>query len=140
MHNFFQFAADNWLWLFLFLILLIAYFVVDGRLRSSNGREVSPSDAVFLANRQKAKMIDIRPEEAFKAGHIADIKQFDAAAFEASLKRLKKPKDAPIIVVCQKGISAKPVAQKLIKEGLDARVLAGGMDAWKKAGMPIVTN
>lgn len=140
MQHFLQFAGDNWLLFLLFFILLIAYMAVDGRLKTGNQKEVSPQDAAVLSNRHKVNIIDIRPEDAFKAGHIAGAKKFKSDDIEASLKQLKKAKDNPIVVVCQKGISAKKVAHKLTQDGYDAKILTGGMDAWKKAGMPIVTD
>lgn len=36
----------------------------------------------------------------------------------------------PVVVVCDRGFSSRPVAQQLLGQGFDARSLAGGMLAW----------
>ena len=140
MNHFMEFAGQNFIWVLVLFILIIAFFVLDMRTKSGGSGEVSPDEAVMLTNRQKAKLLDIRPQEAFDAGHIADAKPFDAAKFDDAIVALKKHKNAPIVVVCERGQTAKGVSAKLKKAGFDAKVLAGGMTAWKKAGMPVVTD
>ncbi len=42
-------------------------------------------------------------------------------------------RDRPVVVVCDRGISSRPVAQHLSHQGFDARSLAGGMLGWMLA-------
>ena len=42
--------------------------------------------------------------------------------------------DGPVLVVCQVGARAKRAARALREAGIEASVLAGGMDAWSRAG------
>lgn len=131
------FALENIYWVTGLLVLIILYFLVEFKNRNFGILEITPQSGVFLVNREKAKWVDIRPTNLYQQGHISDALNFDAKAFEKSELGLKKFQKVPLIVVCERGLSAKPLAAKLKKMGYQVRVLQGGMTAWRKAGMPV---
>ncbi len=134
------FLIENWYVVLPLIIILLAYFWIEFRHRNFGVPEITPQTAVMLANREKAKWVDIRSESAFKQGHISDAINFKTLAFQESEKNLKKFQKTPLIIVCERGVSAKAVAAKLKKSGYSVNVLAGGMSAWRKAELPIVSN
>ena len=134
------FVIEYWYWATLLAVLLLAYFYVEFRTRNFGVPEITTQTAILLANREKAKWIDVRPEASFKKSHIADAVNFNTSAFDKSEIGLKRFQKTPLIIVCERGMSAKPIAAKLKKLGYNVNVLEGGMGAWRKAELPVVAN
>ena len=90
--------------------------------------------------RSNAVVLDIRTEADFAKGHITGAKHLPLADIEKQqLAGLEKQKDAPIIVVCQAGITAQKAAASLLKQGFSSvSVLQGGMGSWTGASLPVV--
>lgn len=139
MNHLIPFIHENWYLVILLVLLVIAYLAVEFRDRSHGVPAVSAQRAVTLSNREKATFIDIRSQEAFDKGHIADAKHFEGGNIDNEIV-LKKLKKAPVIVVCERGISAKAAAAKLKKQDLDVYVLTGGLTAWRQEHMPVVKS
>ncbi|MGL4768594.1 MAG: rhodanese-like domain-containing protein [Formosimonas sp.] len=99
---------------------------------------ISPTQAsVLIAAR--AQIIDVRPVEAFAAGHIKNAKSLPLSLIEQQLPLLKLKKDKPVILVCERGVSAARAVAVLAKnEFTEVHVLDGGLNAWRDAQMPLV--
>lgn len=101
-----------------------------------NAKTVGVQQAVQLANQSEGVFIDIRAQDAFKAGSIPQARNVPAADIQAKLASL--PKDKPIIIVCEQGRDAMRVAGTLRKQGYEQTVcLEGGLRGWMQAGMPV---
>jgi len=135
-----EFFIHNALWVLGLLILIILYFLVEFKNRNYGVPEVMPQSATLLANREKAKWIDVRSKAAFDKNHIAEAIHFETDKFAEASVGLKKFQKNPLIIVCERGLSAKPIAAKLKKLGYKVNVLEGGMTAWRKADMPTVSS
>lgn len=100
---------------------------------------VTSAEAVNLINRSHAVVVDVRNAEAFASGHIAEAKSIPLDDLSDRLAELKKYKNKPILVNCQKGISGVK-ACNILKEAEFEQVhhLKGGLDAWVNAKMPVV--
>lgn len=124
------------IWVVLFLL------IVGSWLKSmfSSIKAVSPTQLTLLVNRENAVVLDIRSEDDFRKGHITDAKNLTQAQIDGQqLAGLEKQKDAPIIVVCQAGMSAGRAAASLAKQGFTkVSILQGGMGAWTGASLPVV--
>ena len=92
-------------------------------------------------NREKAVVIDVREPAEFAAGHITNAKNVPLAQFEERLPQVVKNKALPVILVCAtspRAVRAQVLARKL---GYDqAEALAGGLQAWRTAGLPVVKS
>ena len=90
-----------------------------------------------LAAGQHLAVIDVREEAELAAGAVpgavhvplARVLADPAAVFLSGTNHGSQP----VIVVCQVGVRARTAAQALIASGIDAVVLAGGVDAWTTA-------
>lgn len=123
-------------WVALFLALIVSWV----KSLTSSVKQVTPTQLTLLVNREDATVIDIRAEADFKKGHITGARHLSAEQINTQATTgLENKKDAPIIVVCQAGMSAQGVAAKLNKQGF-ARVfvLQGGMNTWTGANLPVV--
>ncbi|WP_372626623.1 rhodanese-like domain-containing protein [Arsukibacterium sp.] len=140
MAQFIEFVTNHPLlslaWVVIFLIIVGGWI----KERFSAIRQVSPTELTMLVNRQDGIVVDIRAEEEFKKGHITGARHIAASQIsEQKLSGLEKQKDAPIIVVCQAGMTAQKSAAALTKQGFsNVSVLQGGMGAWTGASLPVV--
>ena len=108
-------------------------------LRSRAGAAISSAQAVQMMNHQHAVLVDVRPSEAFQAGHVPQARSLPLADFEKKAAAL--PKNKPIIVICDVGRSAIGAATRLRKLGFTEVVtLDGGLKAWLTAGLPVTAN
>jgi len=85
-----------------------------------------------------AVLLDVREPDEWQAGHAPDAVHVPLAALAASVDRLDK--NQPIVAVCRVGGRSERAAAVLLQRGYDAVNLAGGMQAWHAAGMPVVTD
>ncbi len=132
-----QFFIDNWI---LFLAAVTSGSLLLWPLLSGNAggaTKVSPSEAVQLINREKAVLIDVSENAEYATGHVAGAKNVPLAALDAS-NELPKNKTVPLVLVCPTGARAARAVPMLKKRGFEnARVLAGGLRAWREANLPI---
>lgn len=85
-----------------------------------------------------AVLLDVREPDEWHAGHAPNAVHVPLAALAASVDRFDK--DQPIVAVCRVGGRSERAAAVLLQRGYDAVNLAGGMQAWQAAGMPVVTE
>ncbi|MGX7030688.1 rhodanese-like domain-containing protein [Vagococcus zengguangii] len=76
---------------------------------------------------EKPMIIDIRQADAFKEGHIPGAKNLTAD--QAVQQNFKAGQE--VFVVCYAGMSSQSVVKKLVKQGVDAYSVRGGMGAWQ---------
>lgn len=132
-----NFFVENWV-LFLAALtsgaLLIWPLVKAG---APGGDKVSTAQAVQLINREKATLIDICEPAEYLAGHAAGARSIPLSGLEGS-GALPKNKTLPLVVVCQTGARSGRAVAVLKKLGYaNAKVLSGGLGAWREANLPI---
>ncbi len=131
-----KFFIDNW---FLFLTAIVSGGLLLWPKLSGGAAvgRVSPAEAVQLINREKAVLIDVCEPAEFAAGHATGSKSVPLGSLDGSAD-LPKNKALPIVLVCASGARAARAAAQLRKAGYEkAHVLAGGLQAWREANLPI---
>jgi rhodanese-related sulfurtransferase len=126
-------------------LVLIAIVLISGglllwpTLRSGGRGGVSAAEATQLINRRNAVVIDLRSADEFAKGHLPSARQLAIGELESKAGQIAKNKSNPVLLVCQTGQQSLK-AQRLVKEAgfAEVHVLDGGVDAWQKAGMPVV--
>jgi len=104
-----------------------------------SGKGLSPTEATIWINRRKAYVFDLRPEEAFKAGHLPGAKNLEAATLTVGLEKTKLDRKHPVVLVCETGAdSRKAVAQVKSLGFAEVAILDGGVKAWKAAALPLI--
>lgn len=96
---------------------------------------VGPAGAVTLVE-EGALLLDVREPHEWEAGHAPQATHVPMGQVADHLDAL--PADRPVVCVCHVGGRSAAVAGFLRQAGLDARNLAGGMEAWAGAGLPVV--
>ena len=104
-----------------------------------SGKGLSPTEATIWINRRKAHVLDLRAEDAYKAGHLPGAKLVNSAQLEATIETLKLDRKRPLVLVCDTGSQARKVLSQVQKLGFsEVGVLEGGVQAWKSAALPLV--
>ncbi|MBU3620107.1 rhodanese-like domain-containing protein [Polynucleobacter sp. CS-Odin-A6] len=104
-----------------------------------SGKGLSPTEATIWINRRKAAVLDLRPEEAFKAGHLPGAKHVPSNEIAAKIEKLKLDRKNPLILVCETGVSSRKAIAEVQKLGFaEVGALDGGVQAWQAAALPLV--
>lgn len=139
MQQYLEFAGNHPVLVVIWIGLLLAIIYSYLQAVFSKLKFVSPSELTLLVNREDATVVDIRSVDDFKRGHITGARNLPLAQFKAQLGSLENQKAAPIIVVCQAGMSAQGAARQLLDNGFSrVMVLTGGMNKWAEASLPVV--
>ena len=106
--------------------------------RLSGAKEVGPMEAVQLINRKDAIVLDIREQGEYNGGHVAGARNIPLAAIDKRIDEISRFKGKPVVVACASGARSHSVSAVLRKQGFtDVYVLAGGINAWQQANMPM---
>jgi rhodanese-related sulfurtransferase len=138
MENLVQYITDHpWLVALAVMAALIV-IVFEIRMRRDAFAAVSPQDLVRLQN-QGGIVLDLRPSEAYAAGHIGGARDFDSAQVLTANETLRRYKDKPVVVYCESGSTGAAAARVLAGQGFkQAFNLRGGIAAWRTDNLPLV--
>jgi len=131
-----NFVIENW---YLFIAALVSGGMLIWPMLTQGGgtARVSAADAVQIINREKGVLIDVSEPAEYAAAHPVGAKSVPLASLEAS-RELPKNKSLPLVIVCPTGTRATRALAVLKKLGFEnARVLAGGLAAWRAANLPV---
>ncbi|HRO60674.1 MAG TPA: rhodanese-like domain-containing protein [Burkholderiaceae bacterium] len=131
-----QFIVEN--------IVLIAIALVSGAMllwpllmRGSAGPTVDTHGATRLINDTDAVILDVRPETEFAAGHLPNARNIPLSDLDKRAGEL--PAGKPVLVCCASGVSSGKASALLRRNGRgEVFNLAGGLQAWRQAGLPVV--
>jgi glyoxylase-like metal-dependent hydrolase (beta-lactamase superfamily II)/rhodanese-related sulfurtransferase len=86
-------------------------------------------------------IVDVRERDAFRGGHLASARSVPRGELELRADRELPDPTARILTCCQYGKISTLAAHTLRTMGYDRAVaLDGGVDAWIKAGYPVVAD
>jgi len=131
-----KFIIDNWM-----LILLAAssggLLLWQSFGKGGGGGSVGTAEAVRLINREKAVLIDVCEPAEYAAGHAVGARNIPFGSL-AGAKELPSNKALPLVLICASGARAGRAVGLLNKAGHEKVVsVAGGMGAWREAGLPV---
>jgi rhodanese-related sulfurtransferase len=98
--------------------------------------DLDPDHAAELLERGEAVLLDVREPPEWAAGHAPQAAHVPLG----SLAPEAVPQDRPVIAVCRSGNRSGKAADTLAAAGVRVHNLAGGMAAWARAGLPVVTD
>lgn len=134
-----EFASNNTLLAAGTVAMALAVIFNELRIKADGLTAVPAAQVVRLIN-GGAKVIDVRDKENFSNGHIVDSINIPAAELSAGLdERLSKAK--AIVLVCDSGSKAGQLVAQLRKGGIETVFsLQGGLGAWQRDNLPIVSD
>ncbi len=139
--NLSEFLANNTMMLAIAAALIVALIVNEWVLAKRSGPKLGPHAAVRMMNDQDVRILDIRSAADYKRGHILNSENVPPNRHAEVQEQLLKQPAQPAIIVCAMGATAGSFARKLRSGGHQAVYpLAGGLNAWEGAGMPLTTR
>ena len=101
----------------------------------SRVREISVEDVRRKLERGKAKLIDVREESEWAAGHVRGAQHLGKGIIERDIEKKIPDKNAEIILYCGGGYRSALSADALQRMGYaNVASMAGGWRAWQEAG------
>ena len=133
-----DFVQKNIYWVIAAVVSGVMFILPTITKLLSRTKEVGAAAAVHLINRRDAVIVDVREPNEFKTGRIPNSRNLTLDKIADGAKGLEKFKSKPILVVCQTGARSAQAVRNLEKQGFTEVVaLAGGINAWQQAQMPV---
>jgi rhodanese-related sulfurtransferase len=98
-------------------------------------RDLAPNRVAELVESGEAQLIDVREPYEFEAGHIAGVKHIELEHLAGRAGEIDK--DRPVIFHCRVGRRSALATEAFAASGYDAYNMAGGIQAWADAGLPL---
>ncbi len=99
---------------------------------------VSPAEARAAAA-SGARIVDVREGVEWDAVRVEHAVLAPLSAFPGAVDGLDK--NARVLTLCTAGVRAADAASRLAAAGFrDVAVIAGGLDAWKAQGLPVIVG
>ena len=96
---------------------------------------ISPVEAAQLVHNDRAVLLDVREMDEWLMVRALGALHIPMRQLAMSLDRL--PREQTVACICHVGARSAAVANALADAGFDAVNVAGGMEAWEAAGLPI---
>jgi hydroxyacylglutathione hydrolase len=97
--------------------------------------QLAPRDLAAMRGDRTPVVVDVRNDAEWAQGHLPAAIHLPLGHLRERLREL--PRDQPLVTQCQAGARSAIAASLLRREGFsDVSNLAGGYDAWRKAGFP----
>lgn len=116
-------------------VLILIVELIRARRKSTS---LTPAQVTQMINHQHAVVIDTRPTDIYRKGHIIDAVSMMPEEIKNNAKKLEKFKSRPIILVCGSGVESQKLATILQKLGYNVTSLNGGIRSWTEAQMPLI--
>jgi rhodanese-related sulfurtransferase len=98
--------------------------------------EVTPDDVRRRLDADEVQVIDVREQYEWDAGRIdGNVRHIELERLSSQAETLDK--DKPVVFQCRLGARSLMAAQAFRRAGYDAYSLAGGLQAWHDAGLPL---
>lgn len=135
-----QFIGNHPILSLVWVVLLSAIIFTTVQIRFSKVCEIASYEVIKLINKEYAMIVDLRNQDDYCKGHIANSLNLTAADIKfGNVGELEKAKNKPIIVVCTYGTISRGPAKNLIKAGFErVYVLKEGISGWKGENLPLV--
>src|ERR1700730_11580133 len=103
-----------------------------------NITEIRPTDAATKVKSSGALIVDVREEDEWDEEHIPDAVHLSRGTIELDIEEKVPDPNAVVICHCGGGGRSALAAESLQKMGYkNVRSIAGGLKAWKAAGLPV---
>ena len=100
-------------------------------------RKIGAAEAADLVA-DGAILLDVRERSEWQAGHAPKARHVPLGDLPRRASEL--PAGRPVVTVCRSGSRSRRAAAFLARDGRAVANLSGGMQAWARAGLPVVAN
>lgn len=133
-----EFVGNHWGLALAFAGLTILIIHNELRRRLDGIQHLGPHAATQAMNAEGSVILDVREDNEYKQGHIANALHIPLGQLAKRLPELDKYRDRSLIAYCRTGNRSSSAAQLLRKHGFaTVHNLAGGIVAWQNANLPL---
>lgn len=98
---------------------------------------VQAAEADRMTGEAGALLIDVREPHEWRAGRAPQSRHIPLGELPRRISEI--PSGTAVVVVCRSGARSARAAALLASRQIEVANLTGGMHAWERAGLPIVT-
>ncbi|MFD4656973.1 rhodanese-like domain-containing protein [Kitasatospora sp. NPDC058444] len=99
----------------------------------------TPAEAHELARTGAAVLLDVREAAEFAAGHAPGALHQPLIALVAGVPLPPEAAGRTVLAICRSGNRSQRAAELLTQRSVEVLNVAGGMNAWAEAGLPVTT-
>lgn len=107
-------------------------------LRTESYRSLPPRELKSLIENGEVKLLDVRAVTEFRNGHIAGAEHRFLGKLLREIDTMDRSR--PVVAQCQAGARSAIASSLLQRAGFDVINMAGGINAWNAAGLPVTSN
>jgi rhodanese-related sulfurtransferase len=128
-------------------LLLIVVFVASGAMlawqllgaRMSRMKPISTLGVTRLINSANPVLLDLRETSEYEGGSLPNAVHIPLSQLKSRASELGKLTSRPLVAYCERGQRTRGAVATLTAVGFrEMYHLAGGIRAWKDAGLPVV--
>jgi rhodanese-related sulfurtransferase len=97
--------------------------------------EVGPREADEMLRSGEAVLVDVREPHEWEAGRVAGARHIQMEHLASHAHEV--PRDKRVIFQCRLGVRSAMATKAFRASGYDALSMAGGIQAWHDAGLPL---
>ena len=102
--------------------------------------ELEPHEAHRAAARGRALLVDVRETREWARMSVPGARSLPLEELPLVLTALERA-GVPVVFLCRDGARSRAAAQLLARRGkLVTGVVGGGLDAWRRAGLPTISH
>lgn len=132
------FIVEHYLLVSAFFILWALFFMHESR---RGGRALSPQEVTNKVNREDAVVVDVRPEDEYRQGHIPGSVNIPYSRLSEHLGELRDYGDRPLIMACNLGNHSSAAGRMLRQQGFENLCrLRGGIQSWRAETLPVARS
>jgi rhodanese-related sulfurtransferase len=98
-------------------------------------RDLSPQQVSEMLAKGEAQVVDVREPYEYEAGRIAGVKHIELEHLASRSGEIDR--DKPVVFHCRIGRRSAMATEAFAASGYDAYNMAGGIEAWAGAGLPL---
>lgn len=122
----------------LFLVVLFLFLRSSYQQLGAGMKNVTIEQMTTLVNQQNAKIIDVRSNDSYKQGHIANAINLPLEQIKSGRAKLDNLKKRNLVVYCQVGRSSMEACKLLNDAGVESVFnLQGGINNWLSEKLPL---
>ena len=134
-----SFAQDNWLLIVVLVVsgAMLAWPFLGGTL--SPMKPISTLGVTRLINSGNPVLLDLREAKEFAGGRLPNALHIPLSELKDRAGELGRFTSRPLVAYCDRGQRSRGAVSTLTGLGFkEIYQLAGGIRAWKEAGLPVV--
>ncbi|RYY62505.1 MAG: thioredoxin, partial [Chitinophagaceae bacterium] len=123
------------------LSILVLIFLLSIPFTPEAQQPLPPAEFQKAIAHPDVQVLDVRTAAEYGTGHLDSVFLADWNARPDFIRRVSSlNKSKPLYVYCLSGVRSAQAAEWLQKEGFNTYTLAGGINAWKKQGLPLANE